>query len=110
MAPIRRWRGSGLVHMTHVTLILSFATTEEFEQIKKALMSLTGSLLRVAMDMQTQRGAHSFGVKVRRTNSGRLWPRPRRDKVRIDERQLGTTLPFSGFVSCLQLGGVVGYW
>ena len=52
-------------------------------------MQLTGPLLRVAMDMQTQRGAAFFGVKLRRTNSGRLRPRPVRVKVRIDERQIG---------------------
>ena len=64
-------------------------STEEFESIERALMQLTGPLLRVAMDMQTQRGAAFFGVKLRRTNSGRLRPRPVRVKVRIDERQIG---------------------
>ena len=34
-------------------------------------------------------GAAFFGVKLRRTNSGRLRPRPVRVKVRIDERQIG---------------------
>jgi hypothetical protein len=63
-------------------------STKEFECIERALM-LTGPLLRVAMDMQTQRGADFFGVKLRRTNSGRLPPRPVRVKVRIDERQIG---------------------
>jgi hypothetical protein len=88
----RFWLGTHDAHSIEVLFgddAEEVMSTEEFERTERALMQLTGPLLRVAMDMQTQRGAAFFGVKLRRTNSGRLRPRPVRVKVRIDERQIG---------------------
>ena len=88
----RFWLGTHDAHSIEVLFgdgAEEVMSTEEFERIERALMQLTGPLLRVAMDIQTQRGAAFFGVKLRRTNSGRLRPRPVRVKVRIDERQIG---------------------